>query len=188
MMNSRRKGAEGEEWKPVVGYEGYYEASSYGNIRSLPRTTTKGKVLKQHINSRNGYAYVSLSKNNIRKTRRVHRLIAAAFWGDSPEMQINHKNGVKTDNRLDNLEYCTQSDNMKHAYRTGLEKATWGKPVICLDDGKIYKTLSECAEAYGGRRANQVTRVCNGKRKHFRKKRFMYYDEYQKNKQSEKRL
>lgn len=187
ITNSRDKGADGEEWRPVVGYEGFYEASSNGNIRSLPRNTTKGKVLKQHLNSRNGYLYVSLSKNNIQRTRRVHRLIAGAFWGDSPEMQVNHKNGVKTDNRLSNLEYCTQSDNMKHAYRTGLEKATWGKAVICLDDKKVYETITECAKAYGGNRASQITRVCNGERKHFRKKRFMYYDEYKKNKQQEER-
>lgn len=179
----RFKPSKAEEWRPVVGYEGFYEASSNGNIRSVPRLSTKGKVLKQHVNSRNGYAYVSLSKNNVQKTKRVHRLVAAAFWGDLPEMQINHKNGIKTDNCLNNLEYCTQSENMKHAYRTGLEKVTWGKAVICLDDGEIYKTATDCAKAYGGSRANQITRVCNGKRKHFRKKRFMYYDEYKENKQ-----
>lgn len=76
---------------------------------------------------------------------------------------------------------------MKHAYRTGLEKATWGKAVICLDDEKVYETITECAKAYGGSRACQITKVCKGERKHFRKKRFMYYDEYKKNKQQEER-
>ena len=178
MTNSRQKGARGVMWRSVKGYEGLYEASTDGEVRSIARRTTKGGILKLYVSPHNGYAYVTLSKNNKRKTKRVHRLIATAFWGDRPEKQINHKNGDKTDNRLSNLEYCTQSENMKHAYDTGLERVTWGKSVICLDDGQVYKTLTECAKAYGGTRANQITRVCKGERKHFRKKRFMYYDEF----------
>lgn len=164
-----------EEWRPVKGYEGLYEASNYGRIRSLPRATTSGRVLKPHTNGRNGYVYVCLSKENVRKTLRVHRLIAEAFWGTSG-LQVNHKDGCKTNNRLDNLEYCTQSENMKHAYRTGLEKPSC-KKVVCLDDGIVYNSLTECAYAYGGNRASQIVRVCNGQRKRFRKRRFAYCDQ-----------
>lgn len=175
-MNSRNKGA-AEIWKTIPGYEELYEASNLGRIRSLPRATTNGRVLKLYCNSKNGYMYVSLSKDNVQKSRRVHRLVMAAFNGLNDGLQVNHLNGNKADNRIDNLEYCTQSENMKHAYIAGLEKPQT-KKVICLNDGIIYNSVTECAKTYGGNKASQVTRVCNGKRKRFRGKRFMYYDDY----------
>ena len=68
-----------EIWKPIKGYEGLYEVSNMGQVRSLARHTTKGKILKQYVNKINGYCYVSLSKNNKACSKRVHCLVMKAF-------------------------------------------------------------------------------------------------------------
>jgi hypothetical protein len=108
-----------KEWRDVAGYEDHYKVSSDGEI-----VGPKGRVLKGGINIR-GYIFVILSKNNVQVNRVVHRLVAKAFL-DNPEEKedVNHKNGIKTDNRLINLEWATRSENIQHAYDTGLAKAT----------------------------------------------------------------
>ena len=161
------------EWKRVLGYEGLYEVNELGQIRSLPRATTKGKILVPYTSKSNGYQYISLSQNNKRGTKRVHRIVMEAFCGKRDDMLINHKNGIKTDNRLENLEYCTQSENMIHAYATGLEKKI-GRKCMCVDDGRIFESLTECAIFYGGNKSVQVQRVCDGTRNKFRGRRFIY--------------
>lgn len=110
-----------EEWRPVVGYEGYYSVSSLGNVRrDKPyKATVDGKILRP--SAANGYLFVSLSKASSSKCQRIHTLVCAAFIGERPEGKvINHKNGIKTDNRIENLEYCTLSENMRHAHSIGL--------------------------------------------------------------------
>lgn len=163
------------EWKTVVGYEGLYEVNELGQVRSLPRYTTKGRILKIYTNKHNGYQYVCLCKNNKSVTRRLHRVVMEAFFGKRDELQINHINGIKNDNRLVNLEYCTQSENMRHAYDMGLEIPR-GRKVRCLDDNRVFNTLTECVVFYGGSKASCLTRVCNGQRKHYKGRRFEYVD------------
>lgn len=118
-----------ELWKKVPGYEGYYEASSFGRIRSVDRfvdhkingrTMYRGKVISTRLSIPSGYLHVGLTVHGKSKSYTVHRLIMYAFHGKDEKSQINHKNGIKTDNRVENLEYCTQSQNIKHAYDTGL--------------------------------------------------------------------
>lgn len=111
-----------EIWKPVKGYEDYYEISNLGNIRSKPQ------YIKQRTNER-GYHMVELyDRKGGRKTALVHRLVAEAFLEmpdnlkNEKDIQVNHIDGVKSNNRLENLEYCNQSHNMKEAYRLGLRK------------------------------------------------------------------
>ena len=170
-----------EAWRDIKGYEGLYQVSSLGRFKSLPRTTTKGGILKIYINSRNKYGYVCLCKENIKKSLRTHRIVLETFSPikDMDQLQVNHINGIKTDNRLINLEWVTQSENMKHAFDNGLQTVTWNRPVIRLKDNKIYDSLTECAIDNGGSRAYQITRVCNGERKRFRKLRFMYLEDYE---------
>lgn len=122
-----------EIWKDVVGYEKYYSVSNLGNIKihdSIRRCVlrdgrpwqrvAKGKIFKGNINN-HGYYSVGFSKNGITKTFSVHSIVANAFIGPRPEgLDINHKNGVKTDNYVSNLEYITRKQNINHAIKIGI--------------------------------------------------------------------
>lgn len=110
-----------EEWKDIKGYEGLYQVSNQGRIRSFWHRRKGVDCLVQ--TSVYGYKYVTLHKEK-QRTFRVHRLVAEAFI-PNPEgkPQVNHINGDKGDNRVTNLEWCTGSENMIHAYRNGLEVA-----------------------------------------------------------------
>ena len=101
-----------ETWKPVVGYEGLYEVSDQGRVRSLRRSGTPGRVLAQRQNRGRLYLLVRLSHNNQRKIKTVHSLVLAAFIGPRPaRMETRHLNGDATDNRLANLSYGTSLEN-----------------------------------------------------------------------------
>ena len=115
-----------EIWKEIEGYEGLYEVSNTGKVRSLDRYTTgnrhrllKGKELSQRENEL-GYKFVQLCKDGIPKHARVHRLVAQAFI-QNPEKKpyINHIDANPKNNNVDNLEWCTQQENIQHAYKMG---------------------------------------------------------------------
>jgi len=106
-----------EVWKDVVGYEGMYQVSNMGRIKSFCRDKN-GRLLKPCLD-KYGYLKVILSRDSKRKTVKVHRLVLETFIGDapSPEHEGNHKNGNRADNRIENLEWTTPSENCKHAFR-----------------------------------------------------------------------
>ncbi|MGI8996772.1 MAG: HNH endonuclease [Pyrinomonadaceae bacterium] len=112
----------GEQWKPVVGWEEYYEVSNYGRVR-----TSKGYdfhrvrgVLRPRLNNV-GYYRLTLARKRQKAERTVHRLVAEAFLGPCPKgYEVNHRDGDKANNRLENLEYTTHRGNMRHAARVGL--------------------------------------------------------------------
>jgi hypothetical protein len=111
------------EWKPIWGYEGMYEVSNKGEVRSLDRIDSAGRklrgvTLRQHV-SPNGYSMVSLCEAGKRAQKTVHKLVAEAFHGWSKKW-VNHINGVKTDNRAENLEWLTPGENLSHAWDNGL--------------------------------------------------------------------
>ena len=118
-----------EVWNAVVGYEGWYRVSNLGKVQRIaPGQGAKaGRVLRPVINSR-GYATVSLWMNGRSKRRCIHHLVAEAFLGWRPKgKEVNHKNGYKPDNRLENLEYVTSGENQLHAYQIGLRMGKVGE-------------------------------------------------------------
>ena len=115
------------EWKPIKGYEGLYEVSNDGRVRRLRFTNgshdfEKVRECKQTLNTW-GYMTVNLSKNGKVNTKRVHRLVANAFLGES-KLQIDHIDRNKQNNRLDNLEYVTPKENTNRAWKKGIAKYT----------------------------------------------------------------
>lgn len=116
---------EKEEWRPVVGFEGAYSVSNLGRVRrNIPEDNTYvGRILVLSKDSKKHFRYlrVHLVYGPIKKYCTVHSLVATSFLGPCPEKkQINHIDGVKINNRIENLEYVTQPENMSHAKRIGL--------------------------------------------------------------------
>lgn len=107
--------------KDVFGYEGLYFADVNGNIITNNWKNTKKTAILRPAKDKKGYLRVGLQKNGKLSSHRVHRLVALTFL-PNPENkeQVNHVNGIKQDNRLENLEWCTGKENMIHAYRAGL--------------------------------------------------------------------
>lgn len=120
-------------WRPIQRFEGLYEVSDQGTVRRLPGTCRRcdGKILpilgSTLVPGRNecGYWHVSLSVASRRTTKKVHRLVAEAFLRTPlPGEEINHRDGDKSNNQVNNLEWVTKSENIRHAVRTGLHRWT----------------------------------------------------------------
>lgn len=114
-----------ESWRPVKGFEGVYEVSSHGRIRSLHARWRTIRMLQPKLNG-DGYPEVHLRFNGISRLRRVHRLVAEAFLGPAPKgkSQVNHLDLVKNNNHVSNLEYVSNDENMAHAAAAGLFRGT----------------------------------------------------------------
>ena len=138
---------------PIIGYEGLYEISYLGCVRSIDRMVVteagvlrqlKGQVIAPRINNR-GYIEVRLHKNGVSKTHFVHRLVVETFIGHIEKgLEVNHKNGNPKCNEAGNLEIVTHRQNIQHAYDTGLISRK-SKSVIDRCTGKVYPSLSEAA-------------------------------------------
>lgn len=128
-----------EEWRPIAEWPGY-EISSFGRVRRMRpyRSTYVGRILKPYMNK--GYYSMRVVANGVRKARTIHSLVAEAFIGPRPEGSIiNHKDGDKTNNRPDNLEYTTWAGNTQHAYEHGLVMP----PVAWRDDPEKVRRAQE---------------------------------------------
>lgn len=159
-----------EEWKAIEGYEGIYQVSNMGRIRSIvKRHSSMPRIMKQR-KAGAGYAYVGLSLNGVQKKIPVHRLVANAFVSNPENKpEVNHIDGDKTNNTASNLEWVTSKENKKHAHRTGLYDADISNrsiPVIAIDTetGKTekYKSLIDAARELG-LHPGSVSRAAKGK-------------------------
>lgn len=191
-----------EIWKEIKGFEKLYEVSTFGRIKRLPKKVhnnglknknkyfiSKEKIIKTS-NISKGYKGVTLTKDKKRYPKKVHRLVAEAFI-PNPEnkSQVNHKDGNKANNKIDNLEWCTNKENVIHAYKLGLNsilKLTEAKkkPIILINDKnnkiKEYNSIKEAAQELNLYNSN-ISKVCNGKLKHTGGYAFIFRKDFYKN-------
>ena len=152
-----------EIWKDVVGYEGLYQVSSLGRVKSLPRFGTVGGIMCGFVRP-DGYRHITLHKNNNAKSYLVHRIVATSFIENHNNLpEVNHINGNKLDNCVENLEWCSRKDNLYHAFSHSLRKHCSPRKVLCVETGKIYES-TEAAEKDTTAWQQNIVKVCQGKR------------------------
>lgn len=138
-----------QEWRDIKGYEGKYQVSNLGNVKSLNFHRKNKECLLTPKIDKDGYLEIALYKNGKSKYYRIHRLVAIAFISNNEnKKEVNHINGIKSDNRVDNLEWCTSSENQVHAYKTGLQKISGGalsnrKKIKCIELNIIKDSIHE---------------------------------------------
>ena len=156
-------------WKDINGFEGKYQISEDGQVRSMDRIvqnkgrnmTVNGRVLKPWIDTW-GYENVCLFKNGAGHSKKVHRLIAEAFIPPYTGAQVNHIDGNKLNNSIENLEWCTGSENMHHAYHNGLHSGV--TPVVLVEFGIRFPTIEEAAKFVDGKHSG-IRRCLSGRNK-----------------------
>ena len=201
---------EQEIWRDIAEYEGIYQVSNIGNVRSLDRTIKgnlkvehriKGRILRQIIDH-NGYSNVCLLKNGDGKTMRVHRLVANAFIPNTDNKpQVNHIDGVKTNNKVENLEWVTNQENIIHAHRTGLAKITekqresarkniaiiqkkkrkWVVQLDPIDNSliNVFPSIKDANKAVGENyHSGHIVSVCKGNREFSHGYKWQYFENY----------
>ena len=165
-----------EIWKPIKGAVKGHEVSSLGRVRNR-----KGRLLKTPSyghGTKDWYAHLNLNINGTSKTFYVHRLVAEAFLQNKENKpDINHKNGVKSDNRVENLEWVTESENTRHSWANGFHeklrhvlrnrkgyKSPVAKPVMCVETNVVYSSALEAQKQLGIAQSS-ICAVCKGKQK-----------------------
>ena len=171
-----------EIWCDVKGYEGLYQVSNWGNVKSLNyKRTGKEKILRP-CKDGNGYLYVVLFENGKYKLYKVHRLVLSTFSPieNSHELQVNHINECKTDNRLENLEWVTCKENCNHGTRNKRSGEKKSIPIVQLSlEGKYIRSWKSSHDAErNGFDPSHIIKCCKGKYKTHKGYRFMYLSEY----------
>ena len=165
-----------EVWKDIEGYEGLYQVSNYGRIKSLSRIDARGhkrkeKILKL-IHDKDGYLLVNLYKNNKVKIHSVHRVVAQAFIPNPDNLpEVNHKIDNfehRSDNRVENLEWCTHEYNCNYGTRneklSESNKGKNSKKVKCITTNEVFNSIKDAEEKYGVSHQN-ISKCCKGKYK-----------------------
>lgn len=160
-----------EEWKDIVGFEGIYQVSNIGRIKTCERTIIRCDGKPQHINEcirsigldTKGYYRTMLTYDNKRITIKVHREVAKAFIPNPyNKPQVNHINGIKTDNRIENLEWVSNIDNAYHAIKNGLS-STPMKPIIQMSMNDEFIKRYACIQdaVRDGFSMSHISAICN---------------------------
>lgn len=159
-----------EIWKDIVGYEGLYQVSNLGRIRSLDRYDRlgrfhKGKIRASKDNGK-GYLVLPLKHNGVQKMISVHRTVAMAFIDNPNELpEVNHIDGNKTNNHSSNLEWCDRSANIQHAVDNGLHTNFGQKKVMCVETGEIFDSTVEAENIIGIKSGNgRIANCCHERR------------------------
>lgn len=159
-----------ETWAPVKNLE-KYEVSTSGRVRNA----STGKLLNGSVNNR-GYIRFDLCINGRRIVKHGHNLVANAFIEPAPgKPYINHKDGDKTNNHVDNLEWCTPQENAIHSAHVLGNEPTNRRPVLCEETGRVYESVLE-AERQTGVFNSQIVRCCKGRTKTAGKMHWRYAD------------
>lgn len=161
-----------EIWKDVEGYEGCYQVSNFGRVKSLGNGKTHNsseRILKG--NNIKGYLVVNLSKEGNKKQYLIHRLVAQAFIPNPNKLlQVNHIDEDKTNNKVSNLEWCSAKYNMNYGTRTqrvvenNTNHPNKSKKVICIETGKIYVSTMQVERDLGFAHTN-ISYACTGRYK-----------------------
>ena len=168
-----------EQWKTVKDYEGLYEVSNYGEVKSLERLDRFGRKVKEKLlkpkKTEDGYLFVTLSKNGVKKTFYINRLVYSTFVEEIPEgMQVNHIDENKENNKVDNLNLMTSKENINWGTHNSRVAAALtnhpqrSKAVEAVDKvtGRVVFTFPSTAEAERqGFNSGAVSGCCNGERK-----------------------
>ena len=173
-----------EIWKDIEGYEGLYQVSNLGRVKSLykfinnnPKSKSIGYYSEERIlkcfNNKKGYKMVKLYKNTEHITKRVHRLVAQTFIPNPKKLpQVNHIDGNKINNKVSNLEWCTNRENQIHAWKNNLIKKRTGKDnklskkVYQYDLNGLLINIWDCVStAEKTLHIKNISTVCHGKRK-----------------------
>lgn len=158
---------EGEEWKNIIGYEELYQVSNFGRVKSLNYNKTKKEKIMKFGKTKNGYLQVQLWKDGKGKFILVHRLVAIAFIPNpNGYKEINHVSEVKTENHVDNLEWCDRKYNINYGTWKEKQSNIHSKKVLQFDllgnFIREWKSTLECKE--NGYSSGRISDCCNGKR------------------------
>lgn len=181
-----------EIWKDIFEYEGLYQISNLGNVKRLEskwvcsrgHTITRKEHLIKGTFDKDKYLMVHLSNKNKNKRISVHRLVAQAFIPNPNNLpQINHINGNKTDNRIENLEWCNSKENINHAIKKlninygRYKEKMWeaNKKKIIRSDGKIYNQVKDIFKDINTTNKNAIFDVLKKRRKEYKGYEYKYY-------------
>ena len=174
-----------EIWKDVVGYEGKYQISNMGRVKSLKYRQKECSQIIKPICNLDGYYFVNLYKDGINKKQRIHRMVAEAFIPNlENKSEVDHINTIRTDNRAENLRWVTRKENCNNKLTKekrikcmiGKNIGNQGKKVKCLNTNEVFVSAGDAARRLGLHRTN-VSRCCNGEFKQVKGYRFEYYKE-----------
>ena len=161
-----------EAWKPAPGYEGIYEVSDLGRVRSLPRRDTKGRRVRGRVRTLtagpSGHQKVNLHRGGVGHSEKVHRLVALAFLGAPSEGQeVRHLDGDPSNNKVDNLRWGTRSENIRDSVRHGTH--VWANKTHC-PQGHAYDEGNTYIRSNGARMCRECLRQRNTARRAAQKK------------------